>query len=104
VPEVIGRRKANMGIGPLNSDGGWTSGVRHENRNEARSSAAPAESSRSLIRLAELADRVVRVQRDETPVDSRQDRIDLLRQKIASGFYDKEDVVKEIAKKLAGDR
>ena len=93
-----------MGIGPLQNDGGLQSAARPTKRQGTHAlTVETGGESRSLTRLAELADRVVKTEREAAPGEARQDRIEILRQKAASGFYDKPDVVKEIAKKLAND-
>ena len=98
-----------MGIGPLHGDGGLPPesdgniGQMHKGvlAHTAREAARP--SSAALAKLAALADRVIKVEQGSISDDSRQARIESLRQKAASGFYDKPDVVKEIARRITGD-
>ncbi len=105
-----------MEIGPLSNH---QSGQRPERSDQPHQEAAPPEPTRKIVdkldisldarvRLAELADQELEKEHSvPTPVDSKTltspARMVVIRQRIASGFYDKPEVRASVVDKLIDD-
>jgi len=106
-----------MEIGPLSN---YQPGQRPEKPDQPHQETAPPEPTRKIVdkldisldarvRLAELADQELMRQRSggAQPVDREvsrgQDRIEMIRRRIESGFYDQPEVRADIADKLIDD-